>query len=94
MVRDGEKPIPPRGCVAGDIQKAFLQVRVWEADRDALRFHWIKDLHSTEIEVHLFTRVLFGLTSSLFLLNGVIERHLELIEPRYPESVAEIRKSL
>jgi peptidyl-tRNA hydrolase len=58
------------------VQKAFLQIRVREAERDALRFHWIKDLHSTEVEVLRFTRVVFGLTSSPFLLNGVIARYL------------------
>jgi hypothetical protein len=81
-------------AVAGDVQKAFLQVRVCESERDSLRFHWIKDLHSTEIEVLRFTRVVFGLTSSPFLLNRVIAHHLELIESCYPETVAEIRKSL
>ena len=90
IVRNRFHPV----AVAGDVQKAFLQIRVREAERDALRFHWIKDLHSTEVEVLRFTRVVFGLTSSLFLLNGVIARHLELIEPRFPETVAEIRKSL
>ena len=28
-------------AIAGDIRKAFLQVRIREEDRDALRFHWI-----------------------------------------------------
>ena len=90
LVRNRFHPI----AVAGDIEKAFLQVRVREPDRDALRFHWIKDVHSTEVEILRFTRVVFGLTSSPFLFNGVIARHLELIEPRHPETVAEIRKSL
>jgi hypothetical protein len=90
IVRNRFHPI----AVAGYVQKAFLQIIVREAERDALRFHWIKDLHSTEVEVLRFTRVVFGLTSSPFLLNGVIARHLELIEPRFPETVAEIRKSL
>ena len=81
-------------AVAGYIEKVFLQGRVREPDRDALRFHWIKDVHSTEVEILRFTRVVFGLTSSPFLLNGVITRHLELIEPRHPETMAEIRKSL
>ncbi|XP_028413530.1 uncharacterized protein LOC114536366 [Dendronephthya gigantea] len=90
IVRNRFHPV----AVAGDVQKAFLQIRVRETERDALRFHWIKDLHSTEIEVLRFTRVVFGLTSSPFLLNGVIARHLELMEPRFPEAVAEIRKSL
>ena len=78
----------------GDLQKAFLQVRVREAERDALRFHWIVDLQSTEIETLRFTRVVFGLAPSPFLLNGVIQQHLESMESRYPESVMEVRKSL
>ena len=81
-------------AVAGDLQKAFLQVRVREAERDALRFHWIVDLQSTEIETLRFTRVVFGLAPSPFLLNGVIQQHLESMESRYPESVMEVRKSL
>ena len=28
-------------ALAGDIRKAFLQVRIREQDRDALRFHWL-----------------------------------------------------
>ena len=81
-------------ALTGDLRKAFLQIVICEADRDALRFHWIRDLQSIEMEVLRFTRVVFGLTSSPFPLNGVIARHLESIEPRYPESVAEIRKNL
>ena len=40
-----------------------------------------------------FTGVVFGLAPSPFLLNGVIQQHLETLESRYPESVAEVRKS-
>ena len=69
MVRNRFHPV----AVAGDIQKAFLQVRVREADHDALQFHWIKDLHSTETEVLHFTRVVFGLTSSsLIIINPIL----------------------
>ena len=45
LVRNCFHPV----AVAGDLQKAFLRVR--EAERDALRFHCIKDLHSFEVEV-------------------------------------------
>ncbi len=37
--------------------------------------------------------MLFGLTPSPFLLAGVIEQHLSLWEERYPDIVAELRKS-
>ena len=33
-------------AIAEDIKQAFLQVRIREGDRDALRFHWLKDLGS------------------------------------------------
>ena len=90
LVRNRLNPV----ALTDDLRKDFLQIVIREADRDALRFHWIRDLQSTEMEVLRFTRVVFGLTSSPFLLNGVIAQHLESIEPRYPESVAEIRKNL
>ena len=79
--------------LTGDLQKAFLQVRIKEEERDALRFHWKFKGHS-EIETLRFTRALFGLTSSPFLLGGVIQQHLKAWEEREPELVAQIRKSL
>ena len=56
---------------------AFLQVRIQEADHDALRFHWIKDKDSSQIEVLQFTRALFGLIQSPFLLGGTLKQHLD-----------------
>ncbi|XP_078368252.1 uncharacterized protein LOC144652094 [Oculina patagonica] len=79
--------------LAGDLQKAFLQVRIKEEERDALRFHW-KPRDQSAIETYRFTRALFGLTSSPFLLGGVIQQHLDAWEQREPELVAQIRKSL
>ena len=78
------------------MRKAFLQVRVreGEGERDALRFHWLRDLDSTEVQTLRFTRVLFGLAPSPFLLRGVIEQHLESWSNRFPEKVAEIVRSL
>ena len=81
-------------AVAGDLRKAFLQVRIRETERDALRFHWIFDKHSKAVETLRFTRVLFGLAPSLFLLGGVIQQHLETWKTRLPESVSEVLKSL
>ena len=79
--------------ISGDIQKAFLQVRVRENERDALRFHWRCE-EDSQFKTLRFTRVLFGLAPSPFLLAGVIEQHLSLWEERYPDIVAELRKSL
>ena len=80
--------------VAGDICRAFLQVRIRETERDALRFHLIADKSAKQVETLRFTRVVFGLAPSPFLLNGVIQQHLENLLSTYPDAVNEIRKSL
>ena len=89
LVRSRTHPV----AVVGDLKKAFLQVRIKESDRDALRFHWKQGEHS-EIETLRFTRALFGLAPSPFLLGGVIKYHLDTWEAREPHAVAELRKSL
>jgi hypothetical protein len=74
--------------------KAFLQVRIRERERDAMRFHWCKDLQTRVIEVLRFTRALFGLAPSPFVLEGVIKQHLKNCRERYPDETDEILKSL
>ena len=76
------------------MKQAFLQVRIREEDRDAMRFHWIADHETRRMETLRFTRALFGLSSSPFLLGGVIRQHLENCRATYPEVVNEIEKSL
>ena len=80
-------------ALTGDLKQAFLQVRIKGEERDALRFHW-KSHQEAEVETLRFTRALFGLTSSPFLLGGVIESHLDSWEARNPELIAELRRSL
>ena len=77
-----------------DMKQAFLQVRIRIQDRDAMRFHWIADLETRRVETLRFTRALFGLSSSPFLLGGVIKQHLENCRKAHPELVNEIEKSL
>ena len=73
--------------IAGDIKRAVLE-------RDALRFHWLKDLNSQTVEALRFTRALFGFTCSPFLLGGVVQHLVESCRDKYPEIVREIEKSL
>ena len=80
-------------AVCGDIQKAFLQIRIKEEERDALRFHWRRDDNSP-LETYRFTRALFGLTSSPFLLGGVIDQHLETWAEQMPGTIDQLRRSL
>ena len=72
-------------AITGDLQKAFLQVRVKEIDRDAMRFHWCRDEQSP-LETLRFTRALFGLAPSPFLLGGVIEMHFNNWEEIWNQS--------
>ena len=53
LVRNRLKPV----ALCADIKQTFLQVRIREADRDALRFHWIRD--SSQVETLRSTRARF-----------------------------------
>ena len=79
---------------AADMRKAFLQVRVRGGERDALRFHWLRDLNSTDVIALRFTRAVFGLAPSPFLLGGIIDQSLKAWSHKLPQSVAEILRSL
>lgn len=81
-------------ALAGDIRKAFLQVRIREQDRDALRFHWLDGKNPLRIRTYRFTRALFGLGPSPFLLGGVIQHHLNTCRADHPDTVAGIEREL
>ena len=70
-----------------------LQVCIKKEEIDALRFHW-QTSQPSEVEVLRFTRALFSLVPSPFLLGEVIECHMKTWERRMPELVAGLRKSL
>ena len=89
LVRQRVYPV----AVSGDIRQAFMQIRVCESERDALRFHW-RSQEEIEVETYRFKRVLFGLTPSSFLLNALLEAHLDTWQKRCPNVVVELRKSL
>ncbi|XP_046863293.1 uncharacterized protein LOC124457043 [Xenia sp. Carnegie-2017] len=80
-------------ALCGDIEKAFLQIRIKEQERDALRFHWKSDSQPEPL-TYRFTRVVFGLTCSPFLLGGVLEHHLETWKTKMPDIVEELKKSM
>ena len=62
-------------AITADLEKAFLMVSV----RDVLRFLWVEDVakEPPDIRMYRFTRVVFGVSSSPFLLNATIKFHLE-----------------
>jgi hypothetical protein len=72
----------------GDIRKAFLQVRIWTEHRDAMRFHWLEDKDPQRICTLRFTRALFGMGPSPFLLAGVLQCHSNASkEPKHAEEI-------
>ena len=79
---------------AGDLKQAFLQVRTREGDRETMRFHWLKDLETKQVEPLRFTRALFGMSTSPFNLGGVINQHLRNLSQNFPNEVEEVRRSL
>lgn len=60
--------------ISGDIAKAFLQISVNPKDRDYLRFLWQSN---GQIKTYRHCRVVFGVSSSPFLLESCLKLHLE-----------------
>ena len=83
-------------ALIGDISKAFLNIKVAEKDRDALRFLWVDDPFKEDPEIIelRFTRVLFGLNCSPFLLNGTLRHHLMKYTNDHEELILQIIRSL
>lgn len=63
--------------ILADIKQAFLNIAISREHRDFVRFLWY-DLNSKEEKIitYRFLRVVFGLTSSPFLLNATLRHHL------------------
>ena len=73
LIRSCFRPI----LLCRDIEKAFLQIRIRESERDVLRFHWVKNSDPSVIEINRFTRLVFGLTQSPFILEGTLKEHFQ-----------------
>lgn len=69
-------------ALCADIRKAFLQVGLQESERDFVRFLWVDDPSKTSPKfiTYRFRSVPFGTTSSPFLLQATLYRHLSLSE--------------
>ena len=90
LVRTRLRPV----LLCGDIEKAFLQIRIRENDRDALRFHWIQNRDPTNIEILQFTRLVFGLTQSPFILEGTLKNHFENYQQVYAKIIEVIENDM
>ena len=79
-----------------DIEKGFLMISVAEEDRDVLQFLWIDDISKAAPEVLTlrFKRVMFGVSSSPFLLNATIRHHIEQYKDIDPQFVEKFIQSI
>ena len=85
-----------RIAVTADIEKAFLMVSMAKKDRNVLRFLWFKDACADQQELMelRFTRVVFRISSSPFLLNATLRHHLDQYESSHPVLTKKLRQSL
>ena len=83
-------------ALTGDIEKAFLMIRISEENRDALRLLWLQDpLDPRSTIVHFrFTRLVFGLRPSPAILGSVISDHLSKCQHDEPALVGLLQDSL
>ncbi|GFW58064.1 integrase catalytic domain-containing protein [Trichonephila clavipes] len=79
--------------VISDIEKAFLQIGVREQDRDFLRFIWYDRENRGHIKIYRHRRVIFGVTSSPFLLGATLNHHLDNAHGNFDNVAKILRKS-
>ena len=56
-------------------------------DRDAQRLIWYKDLKKMELTELRFTRVIFGSSSSPYILGASIKKHISKYKDNSPKTV-------
>ena len=76
-------------ALTSDIEKAFLQISINPKERDFVRFLWFEDVFADEPKIvrNRFARLLFGVTSSPFLLTGTMRKHLSKYNDTDPKFV-------
>ncbi|GBN63897.1 hypothetical protein AVEN_114530-1 [Araneus ventricosus] len=81
LLRFRENPV----AFTADVKSSFLQIELDLPDRDFTRFFWTDNLNN-EPYVLNFTRVLFGLRPSPYLLAATLKHHFEKYEELYPHT--------
>ena len=80
--------------IIADIEKAFHQIAIDERNRKFLRFLWFDNITNNlpVVTQYRITRLVFGLTPSPAILNGIIQTHLTryiLTKPTLSKQLAE-----
>lgn len=80
--------------IISDIRKAFQMIEVQEKDRDFLRFLWWEDHTKTRLKYYRHKRVVFGVSSSPFILGAVMDYHLSNASKEDEALVRKLKRSL
>ena len=85
-----------RVVFTADNEKAFLMISLSSEDREFVRFLWMDDPFKEDPELKLFryTRVVFGISSSPFLLNATVRYHLESHLETHRETVERVLRGI
>ncbi|GFS81737.1 DUF1758 domain-containing protein [Trichonephila clavipes] len=76
-----------------DVKSAFLQIELDFRDRGFTRFFWTDNLNN-EPYVLNFTRVLFGLRPSTYLLAATLKHHFKKYREQYPHTFELLNSSI
>ena len=80
--------------LCADIEKAFLQIRIKEKERESLMFHWVDNLANNTNQILRYIRLVFGLNQSPFILEGTLKTHFERYESMYSKPIRKTRDDM
>ena len=85
-----------RTVLIGDLEKAFLNVRVTPEECNYLRYIWLDEINKNKprLVIYRFVRLLFGLNSSPFVLNATVRKHLSQYAEADKEFILKVLHSL
>ncbi|GFQ90314.1 integrase catalytic domain-containing protein [Trichonephila clavata] len=76
-----------------DVKSAFLQIELDLRDREFTRFFWTDNLNNDPYVLN-FTRVLFGLRPSPYLLAATLKHHFKKYKEQYPHTFDLLNSSI
>ncbi|GFQ98381.1 integrase catalytic domain-containing protein [Trichonephila clavata] len=76
-----------------DVKSAFLQIELDLRDREFTRFFWTDNLNNNPYVLN-FTRVLFGLRPSPYLLAATLKHHFKKYKEQYPHTFDLLNSSI
>ncbi|XP_063636132.1 uncharacterized protein LOC134806742 [Cydia splendana] len=80
-------------AVSADLKEMFMQIKIREEDRDALRFLWRGDRREGEPEEYRMTSVIFGASSSPCTALYIKNRNAREHATQYPEAARAIERN-